>query len=155
MRIFKKVHCKGYLKKIDDGISLSCEVPTAFGYAPAQGHAWDHPIKVTAQKGYVREGFWKTECIKDLSDFEDGYVEKTYRERVSEDFFGFLVGITHITTTGKIGTSYSEVPYDMDGRTREVYHLTKETHQEKVGVVYFRNNAKRYVLLDDMEEVEE
>ena len=38
----------------------------------------------------------------------------------------------------------------MSGDLGEVFHLTKETDKEKVGVVYFKNNAKRYVLIDDM-----
>ena len=44
---------------------------------------------------------------------------------------------------------------NMNGDLREVYHLVKYTNKEKVGVVYFKNNARRYVYLDDMEVIEE
>ena len=43
------------------------------------------------------------------------------------------------------------LPYNMNGDLEEVYHLIKETDKQKVGVVYFKNNARRYVPLDDME----
>ena len=61
-----------------------------------------------------------------------------------------MVGFTRITTTGKIGTDMTMFPYNMNGDLEEVYHLTKETKQERVGVVYFKNNSKRYVLEDDI-----
>lgn len=115
---------------------------------PESGSTWNHPISVLA----IRGNFPNIEEI-DLSAFEGETVDKTYRERVEENFSGFLVGITYITTAGKIGTDTSLIPIDTNGNLAEIYHLTKETHKKKVGVVYFKNNAKRYVLLEDMREV--
>lgn len=147
MKIFQRVRCKAYLKKVKDGVMLNC----ADGGNPVSGNSWNHPISVVA----IRGNYPNIE-EKDLSAFEGETVDKTYRERVEENFSGFLVGITYIVTAGKIGTDTSELPIDMYGDdTCEIYHLTKETHGEKVGVVFFKNNAKRYVLLDDMEEEEE
>lgn len=153
MKIFQKVHCKAYLKKQSDGVALVCQKPIVGfnAYMPAEGNCWDEPIKVTATKLEYKNGRWETKEIADLSSFEGESVDKRYRVRVEEEFDGFLVGITYITTTGQIGTSMSEVPYNMSGDLTEVFHLTKTTKQEKVGVVYFKNNAKRYVLMEDIE----
>ena len=152
MKIFHKVHCKAYLKKQSDGVALVCQKPVGdFGYMPAEGNAWYDPIKVTATKLEYKNGRWETKEIADLSNFEGESVNKCYRTRVEEEFDGFLVGITYIVTTGSIGTDMTMHPYNMSGDLEEVYHLTKNTNKEKVGVVYFKNNAKRYVLLDDME----
>ena len=156
MKIFQKVHCKAYLKKEWDGISLVCTKNTdlanigGFSRFPAAGSSWreDEDISVTATQMVYENGKWDIKDIKNLSSFEGEYVDKRYRKRIEEEFDGFLVGITYITTTGRIGTDCSDFLYYDCVETRK--HLTKETHQEKVGVVYFKNNAKRYVLLDDM-----
>ena len=88
--------------------------------------------------------------IKDLSSCEGEYVNKKYYERIPCEFDGFIVGITKIKAEGRIGTEWESDPH-----YEEYGHCFKEsTWQPKVGVVYFRNNCKRYVLLDDMEETE-
>lgn len=150
MKIFQKVHCRAYLKKYSDGIRLDCWDGDDVFKIPAKGSSWDHTITVKAMQSWYRNGEWGESEIADLSGFESGSVDKQYRIRVEEEFDGFLVGITHIITTGRIGTDTTMVPYNMNGDLEEVYHLFKETDKEKVGVVYFKNNAKRYVLLDDM-----
>lgn len=145
MKIFQRVRCKAYLKKVKDGVMLNC----TDGGNPVRGNAWDHPISVFA----IRGNFPNIEEMN-LSAFKGEAVDKTYRERVEENFSGFLVGITYIVTAGKIGTDTSvNVPIDMN--TSLIYYLTKKTHSEKVGVVFFKNNAKRYVLPEDIEEEEE
>ena len=146
-RIFQKVHCRAYLKKHSDGIRLIC---TEGGGLPVTRNWWHHPIRVEAFQMQYKDGMWSDVKIADLSSFEGETIEKTYRLRVEEEFDGFLVGVTNITTTGRIGTDMTMVTTDLNGNICECFHLTKETHQEKVGVVYFKNNAKRYVLLDDM-----
>ena len=146
MKIFQNVHCKAYLKKYNDGIYLDCWD----GEIPAQGNSWDHTIIVKAMQSWYKDCKWGESEIADLSEFESESVNKQYRIRVEEEFDGFLVGITHIVTTGRIGTDMTMMPCDMNGNLKEVFHLFKVTDKEKVGVVYFKNNAKRYVLLDDM-----
>ena len=142
MKIFRKVHCKAYLEKYFDGVCLYCEQNNM----PTQTSRWDEQITVKAMKYDSEKN--KTEEIADLSEFCGETVSKQYRIRIESEFDGFLVGITRIVTSGKIGTDYNDDPY-----CGEYYHLTKKTKSEKVGVVYFKNNAKRYVLLSDIEEV--
>ena len=150
MKIFQKVHCKAYLKKYHDGIHLDCKDGDDDFLMPVSGNAWDHMVKVKAVQSWYRDGKWGESEIADLSGFEGETVDKQYRIRVEEEFDGFLVGITYIVTTGRIGTDMTMFPCDLNGNLKEVFHLTKATNREKVGVVYFKNNAKRYVLLDDM-----
>ena len=152
MKIFKKVHCKAYLKKYSDGISLIC-----FGDngKSISGNSWVYPIKVIANQCSYKNGKWVDKDIADLSSFEGETVDKQYRVRVEKEFDGFLVGITSIVTSGRIGTDTSNYIKNMDGDMDEIYHLVKYTNKEKVGVVYFKNNARRYVYLDDMEVIEE
>lgn len=152
MKIFQKVHCRAYLKKHQDGIRLDCWDGDDDFKIPANGSSWDHIITVKAMQSWYKNGKWGESEIADLSGFEGEYVDKQYRIRVEEEFDGFLVGITRIVTAGIIGTDTNMMPYNMRGDLEEVYHLFKETNKEKVGVVYFKNNVKRYVLLDDMRE---
>lgn len=150
MKIFQKVHCKAYLKKYHDGIRLDCWDGNDDFIIPINGSSWDHMVKVKAMQAWYKDGKWGESEVSDLSGFEGEAVDKQYRIRVEEEFDGFLVGITYVVTTGRIGTDMTMHPCDMDGNLKEVFHLFKTTDKEKVGVVYFKNNAKRYVLLDDM-----
>lgn len=153
MKIFKKVHCKAYLKKQNDGITLICFGDS--GELISGKNNWTYPVKVIANQCSYKNGKWVDKDIADLSSFEGETVDKQYRVRVEEEFDGFLVGITNIVTSGRIGTDTSNYMINMNGDLGEVYHLVKYTNKEKVGVVYFKNNARRYVYLDDMEVIEE
>lgn len=160
MKIFKKVHCKAYLQKYHDGVRLETWVKRNCGYfgdtlEPASGNRWSDPIIVKAMKGEYTPDGWKDREIADLSDFEGNAVPKEYRKRVEEEFDGFIVGFTNIVVSGWIGTDTSSEVYDLNGNLRQVFHLTKRTSTEKVAVVYFKNNAKRYVPIGDMEIIEE
>lgn len=152
MKIFQKVHCRGYLKKESDGVVLECSV----NGQPSSVSCWDvdENVKVIAKRYYYEGDGWKEETLADLSNFEGDSVEKTYRHRVEEKFDGFLVGFTKIIVSGRIGTDYDEEHIyagEYGEHHRYYHHLFKERNYEKVGVVYFKNNVKRYVKLEDME----
>lgn len=137
MKIFTKVHCKAYMKKISDGVHI--QIYNKKGELAQSHREWD---TATAYKDDTE--------IADLSGWCGESVEKEYRERVEKSFNGFLVGYTHIKVKGLIGT---DLNYDFRG----VEHLMlfKEiTEKPKVAVVFFKNNCKRYVLLEDLEEYE-
>ena len=157
MKIFVPVHCRSYLQKYSDGVHLVVSEKINFGdfgYSlnPVEGNAWDDPKIVKAVKSeYTKDG-WTEREIADLSGFEGESVHKEYRRKVNDEFDGFLVGFTRIVVTGQIGTDMTMYPYNMNGDLKEVYHLTKNTETEKVGVVYFKNNSKRYVPVYDIDE---
>lgn len=108
-------------------------------------------MEIKSIKNEYTSNGWVTKEIADLSDYEGNTVPKQYRKRVEDEFDGVFVGFTRIIVSGRIGTDTKTLPYNMNGDLKEVYHLIKETDKQKVGVVYFKNNARRYVPLDDME----
>lgn len=151
MKIFQKVHCRAYLQKYSDGVFLD---PIDENNMPLKGSAWKDPCaSCKAYKNEYVNGKWETRELADLSDFEGNTVPKEYRRRIEEEFDGFLVGITQITVRGEIGTDSSDYVYNMEGDVDTVFHLTKKRYQKQVAVVYFKNNAKRYVPLEDMKIV--
>ena len=164
-KIFCKVKCNAYLKKESDGIHLVCMKHNwgELGGEPydfkeyVSENSWNinEDISVKAvQAVYGDNGKYESVLLKDLSDFEGSSVLKTYYQRKEEPFTGWLVGYTNIITSSNIGTSYSEQHFydEMYGSAdREWKHLTKDSHYTKVGVVYFKNNSKRYVLPEDIE----
>jgi len=152
MRIGDKVHCRAYLRKFSDGVYMTVSKPNG---EPLKGNAWDEMWDVKAYKNEYTSNGWVTKEIADLSDYEGNTVPKQYRKRVEDEFDGVFVGFTRIVVSGRIGTDTKMLPYNMNGDLKEVYHLIKETDKQKVGVVYFKNNARRYVPLDDMERKEE
>lgn len=150
MQLFKKVHCKAYLKKISDGVYIQLFNQDGSYYTDKCVFKYD-TVKAIAYKTKLDENMMNCdEELADLSSFDGGYVEKVYRERVECEFDGFVVGYTKINTKGIIGTDW-----DSDNYVREYGYCWKQiTERPKVAVVYFKNNIKRYVLLDDMEVIE-
>ena len=149
MQLFKKVHCKAYLKKIKDGVYIQFFNPDGTYYNDR--FVYDYNIKAIAYKTKLDENMMNCdEELADLSEFDGSYVEKVYRERVECEFDGFVVGYTKINTKGKIGTDWDSGEY-----VREHGYCWREiTERPKVAVVYFKNNCKRYVLLDDLEFID-
>ena len=146
MKIFQKVRCKGYVKKFYDGVYIQLFYPDGgFYYGKT---VFDHNMKAIAYKA-IPESSVPVE-IKDLSEFDGDSVEKVWRKRVEADFTGILVGFTTVNMSGYIGTDWETADY-----SREYGHCFKTVDKTaKVGVVYFKNNAKRYVLEEDMEVIE-
>ena len=144
-KLFTMVKCKAYLKKAHDGVFIGFE--DAYG-TPIFTKAVDNAdVKAFAWK--LNPDTLINEKIKDLGEWCGDSVEKTYRERIEEEFTGCVVGYTRINVKGRIGTDWECDPY-----YGEYGHCFKEiTECPKVAVVYFKNNAKRYVLPEDMEEV--
>lgn len=138
MKLFTKVHCKAYMKKTSDGVHI--KIYDKSGNPTQNRRDWDSAF------GYKNET-----QLADLSGWCGESVEKEYRERVEKSFNGFLVGYTRINIKGEIGT---DLTYDFRGGENRI--VFKEiTEKPKVAVVFFKNNCKRYVLLDDLEEYED
>lgn len=150
MKLFEKVHCKAYMRKISDGVYIQlfnadgtfCDTNTVKDY---NAKAIAYRLKINEQTHLNEE-----EEIADLSEFCCQTVEKTYRERTECEFDGFLVGFTTIKCAGLIGTDWVDDSYYPEYG----YCFKETTYAPKVGVVYFKNNCKRYVLPEDMEIIE-
>lgn len=150
MNIFQKVHCKGYLKSVHDGVYIQIFNPDGTFCDSKTVDSAD--CKAVAYRSTLKpNGLNEVIEIADLSDWSGESVEKTYRERIAEEFDGFVVGYTRVKTKGRIGTDWGCINYGF-GDIREYGHCFKTIDEyAKVGVVYFKNNCKRYVLVEDME----
>lgn len=143
MKLFKEVRCKAYLKKAHDTVRI--QLYNKDGSFCYDKYVTDYEAKAIAYK-FDPEKNEEVE-IADLSEFCGESVKKTYRERVEEEFTGVVVGYTRIKMTGWIGTDWSDNPYEQE----HGFCFKTISEYPKVAVVYFKNNCKRYVLLEDME----
>lgn len=139
MKLFQKVHCKAYMKRIHDGTYI--QMYNKDGTVCENKYVTDYEAKAYAYK------MGSEEPIADLSEFCGDSVPKVYRERTECEFDGVFVGYTRIKVSGRIGTDWETPIYG-----QEYGHCFKSIDgYPKVGVVYFQNNCKRYVLPEDME----
>lgn len=146
MKIFVKVKCHAYLRKSHDGINITIYDP--------DGNIYNgNTVPDTSYKAVIEK--WDDDkrdyvVLADLSEWDGSGYEKTYRERIEEEFTGVVVGVTEVNVKGEIGTDW-----ECDGCGREFGHCYKLiTDRQKVAVVYFKNNVKRYVPLEDLEIIE-
>ena len=140
-KLFSMVKCKAYLKKESDGVYIELMNPD--GSLRYEKTVDSLDCTAIAKKEDV--------VIKDLSDFDGSCVKKVYRERVEAEFTGVVVGYTRVKVSGLIGTIWEEPEYFQSYGCC----FKQAVDVPKVAVVYFKNNCKRYVLLDDLEESEE
>lgn len=141
-KIFQKVHCKAYMKRIYDGVHI--QFFNSDGTFCYDRTVTDYKARAVAYRPSADSS--QEEEIADLSEFDGSSVLKTYRERTECEFDGFLVGFTRIVATARIGTDWSDPLYG-----EEYGYCFKNVEDfPKVGVVYFKNNAKRYVLEEDI-----
>ena len=140
--LFSRVKCWAYLREKKDGIYI--EVRDKDGKVIYPNRVTE-PLSAYAVRFDPR--LEKLEIIADLSNWDGESVKKIYRERTEADFTGVVVGYIRIDRSGYIGTIWETPPYG-----GEYGHLFKEIDDRpEVAVVYYRNNKKRFVLLDDME----
>ena len=147
IKLFSMVRCRGYMRKAHDGIRIQM-----YDKNDMLCYNLTEAVKAVAERWniHAEEQF---EELADLSDFCGESVVKTYYDRVDEEFVGCVVGYKKITVTGYIGTDtvYESCGY---GDYQDLRYCFKKPKDEvKVGVVFFKNNCKRYVLEEDMEEV--
>ena len=142
-KLFSMVKCRAYLRQVHDGVCIILlsrkEVEELYGVSELK----KHPLGMA--RAMIPEG------EKDLSDFEGEGVEKTYRIRTEKEFRGCVVGYDKVDVKGIIGTDTAEY-YREDGYEEKGYVFKKITEQPEVAIVYYGNNRKRYVLLEDIEE---
>jgi len=146
-KLFSYVKCVAYLKKIRDGVHIILSNPD--GSSCESNYACSPNCKAIAIRYDSEKG--ENVEIKDLSDFDGSCVKKVYRKRIETEFKGVVVGYTTVKMSGIIGTDWKESHYGEDYG----YCYKQAVDVPKVAVVYFKNNCKRYVLLDDLEQESE
>lgn len=140
--LFSRVKCRAYLREKKDGIYIEVRDKDGNVIYP---HRVTEPLSAYAVRFDPR--LEKLERIADLSNWDGESVKKIYRERTEAKFTGVVVGYIRVDRSGHIGTIWETPPYG-----KEYGHLFKEIDDRpEVAVVYYRNNKKHFVLLDDME----
>lgn len=146
IKLFAKVHCKAYMAKIRDTVHIQLYDSSGREVRNADT-VNDYNSKAIAYR-YDEDRNEEVQ-IADLSEFDGESVEKTYRKRTECEFDGFVVGYTRLDVKGRIGTDWNDPGYGSEYG----FCFKMITERPKVAVVYFKNNMKRYVLPEDMEEV--
>lgn len=125
--LFKKVKCNAYLKRVRDTKFIDVDQDTLTAdYVTHKGH------EVTREE---------SGCEGDL-DFL-----KTYYDFTKKEFTGFVVGIKDIYATEYL---IADTGYHCNGR--EYIEVRKEPKDiYKCAIVYYGNNRKRYVPLENIE----
>lgn len=140
-KLFSRVRCHGYLAKESDGRYIIMFKPN--GEHESRRITTDYHTKAIAYENDKE--------IADLSEFSGQSIEKTYRKMVEQEFEGVLVGYTKVKVKGRIGTDWEAPPYGPEYG----FCFKSDLVFEKVGVVYFKNNCKRYVPIQYMEYTEQ
>lgn len=133
--LFKKVKCKGFYKKVHDGIYIELDKNTLTATAINT-----NLIDVDGNNYGIME--------------EDVHrVEKTYYEYVEKRFSGVVVGFVDLVVKGYLDVIYQE-PCDVGvGIIPEKFYVAKTTKEVvKCAIVYYANNKKHYVPVEDITE---
>lgn len=134
MKLFDKVKCKGFYKKFNDGRWLYLDKKTL------TADAMDNNLTDWKNDGTVEKNV--------------EYIEKTYYQHVDKHFCGVIVGYKDIIVTGYLDAIYEEGCDVGIGVTPEAFYVSKRTKDiVKCAVVYYANNMKHYVPLEDILEV--
>ena len=134
--LFEKVRCTGFLKPFKDGKWLRLNMDTF------TADAMDNNIADWENDGTVENNV--------------EHIEKTYFQHVNKEFNGVIVGYKDIVVTGYLDVEYYE-PIDVGvGVTPEDLRVSKRAKETiRCAVVYYANNKKHYVPLEDiMGEIE-
>ena len=130
MKLFDKVKCKGFYSKVHDG---------TFIYLDTQNLKASH----------MNSNATDTECL--VEDDVDR-AEKTYYKHVKQNFCGVIVGFTDLIVIGYLDVIYNDAIDVGVGILPEQFFVQKNpNHVEKCAIVYYANNKKHYVPLEDIE----
>lgn len=134
MKLFDRVKCKGFYKPFSDGKWLYLDRKTL------TADAMDNNLVDWGNDGTVE---------KDVE-----YIEKTYYQHVDKHFSGVIVGYKNIIVTGYLDAIYEEGCDVGIGVTSEAFYVSKRAKDiVRCSVVYYANNMKHYVPLEDVLEV--
>lgn len=133
--LFQRCRCKAYLKKVRDSAYIHRMEPweTESGEEEFVLEYGNHVVPEDAPMVSPCEGVYD--------------IEKTYYGRRELEFTGVCVGFKTIKTEGYLGVEYVDPPYG-----NPFHRVFKEPKtQVDCAIVYFANNQKRFVPLDDIE----
>lgn len=133
--LFQKVKCNAYLKKVYDGRCIGT-------------HHENGKIELcwydsTNEEDQKSKDFQELECECDGSH----EFVKTYYKRIEKGMYGFVVGIKNVDITRYLVADISS------GYNGEDFIYISKVPKDviKCAIVYYANNRKRYVPLEDIE----
>lgn len=133
MNLFDKVKCKGFYKKVKDGIWVHLDKTTLTAYA-MNSNLIDIDNDGTMEADI--------DCV-----------EKTYYEHVKGNFSGVIVGFKDLVIKGYLDVNYQDAVDVGVGTIPEKFYVDKRPKQVvKCAIVYYANNMKHFVPITDIEE---
>ena len=133
MRLFKEVKCKGFYKKVHDGIWVHLDKSTGTAYA------MNSNLVDIDNDGTMEADI---DCV-----------EKTYYEHKKANFSGVIVGFKDLVVKGYLDANYQDEVDVGIGVFPEKFYVAKRPKEVvKCAIVYYANNMKHYVPLDDIKQ---
>lgn len=127
IKLFEKYKCKGFYKRIYDGIYINLD---------------KKELTATAMKN------------SEIIDEDVFCVEKTLYEYIKKDFQGIVVGTKKIMTEEYLDVIYEDEIDIGVGIIPEKFYVDKRAKKVvECAIVYYANNKKHLVPISDIEEV--
>ena len=137
MELFDKVKCKGFYKKVRDGIYVQLDKDNLVADLINT-----NLIDVDGNNyGIMEEGI--------------DFAEKTYFEYVQQNFKGVIVGFVDLIVKGYLDVIYEDAVDVGIGVIPEKFYVAKRPKEiVKCAIVYYANNKKHYVPLSEVTDNE-
>ena len=133
MNLFDKVKCKGFYSKVHDGTYIFLDTQNL-------------------KAAHMNSNAINTDC---LVEEDVDRVEKIYYKHVNQNFCGVIVGFTNLVVTGYLDVIYNDAVDVGVGIIPEQFFVQKNPKRVvKCAIVYYANNKKHYVPLEDIEKEE-
>ena len=133
-KIFGKYWCKGFYKKVHDGVCVALD-------------------KKNLRADWINTKLWDQEC-EGVVEKDIETAEKTYFEYVSQNFTGVVVGFVDLIVEGYLDVNYEDAIDTGLGTIPERFYVSKRAKTViPCAIVYYSNNKKHYVPVDDLEEI--
>lgn len=132
-QLFDKVRCKGFYKSYRDGLYIALD-----------------KRNLTAD---LMNSHLATAYNSGLVESEVEQVEKTYYQHKDMNFAGVIVGFIDLKVVGYLEVMYEDAVDVGVGIIPEKYYVAKLPKEVvRCAIVYYANNRKHYVPLEDIVE---
>lgn len=129
-KLFDKCKCKGFYKKVHDGIYIQLDSKN-----------------LTAD-------LMNSNIQGELAEEDIDCAEKRYYEHKDSNFSGVIVGFVDLVVVGYLDVIYQDECDVGVGIIPEKYYISKRPKEVvKCAIVYYANNLKHFVPIDDIVEI--
>ena len=134
MKLFDKCKCKGFYKKVRDGLFISLDRENL------RADLVNANLACADDDGTVKKDI---DCA-----------EKKYYEHKDNNFSGVIVGFVDLVVVGYLDVIYQDACDVGVGIIPEKYYIAKRPKETvKCAIVYYANNMKHYVPVEDIVEI--